>query len=55
MYGICGEQFVTQISFDDDGVVVATNFRFQHKPLQYQQDYINGLLETRRVCDMFND
>lgn len=27
-YGICGESFAAQINFDDDGVVIATNFRF---------------------------
>lgn len=27
-YGICGEQFSTDIVFDDDGSVTATRFRF---------------------------
>jgi Niemann-Pick C1 protein len=34
-YGICGEQYVTDIQFDDSGVVKATRFRFQHKPEFY--------------------
>jgi Niemann-Pick C1 protein len=51
LYGICGEQFSADIVFDDDGIVVATRFRFQLQPLLYQQDYINGLLETRRATD----
>lgn len=52
-FGICGEQFVTDISFNKNGEVDATRFRFQHKPLQYQEDYIRALVETRRVCDKY--
>lgn len=53
-FGICGEQFSADIIFDDSGIVVATRFRFQLQPLLYQQDYINGLLETRRATDQFS-
>lgn len=28
-YGICGEQFTSDIVFNDNGTVVATRFRFQ--------------------------
>ena len=51
MYGICGEQFSSDIVFDDNGVVVATRFRFNMQPLLYQVDFMNGLLETRRATD----
>ena len=51
-FGICGEQFVTDIVFDDNGKVSATRFRFQHKPLKYQSDFINALVETRKAADL---
>jgi Niemann-Pick C1 protein len=53
--GICGEQFVSDIIFDDSGKVSATRVRFQHKPLKYQSDFINALVETRRAADMYVD
>jgi len=52
-YGICGEQYVTDIQFDDAGHVSATRFRFQHKPEIYQENFIAGMLETRRAVDMY--
>lgn len=52
-FGICGEQFVTDISFNKNGEVDATRFRFQHRPVRYQEDYIRALVETRRVCDKY--
>lgn len=52
-YGICGEQFVTDINFDLDGKVTATRFRFSHTPVLYQKDFIDDLLLTRRVADKF--
>lgn len=53
-FGICGEQFSGDIIFDDEGKVSATRFRFQHQPLKYQVDFINGLIETRRATDLFS-
>lgn len=50
-YGICGEQYVTDITFDLDGKVSATRFRFQHTPVRYQDDFINDLILTRRATD----
>jgi hypothetical protein len=44
---------VSDIKFDDDGRVSATRFRFQHKPLKSQEDFIRGLVETRRATDLF--
>ena len=52
-HGICGEQFASDISFNENGKVTATRFRFQHKPVRHQRDYIRSLLETRRACDKF--
>jgi len=53
MYGICGEQFSLDIIFDDLDRVEATRFRFMHQVLRSQEDYIRGLLETRRATDQF--
>lgn len=53
-YGICGEQFVTDVSFDRNGKVAATRFRFSHTPVRYQDDFIRDLILTRRVADLFS-
>ena len=54
-YGICGEQYSGDIIFDDLGTVTATRFRYQNQPLKTQEDYIDGLLLTRRVMDIYAD
>jgi len=53
-YGLCGEQFSLDVIFDDLGVVRATRYRFQHQTMKSQEDYIRGLLETRRACDEYS-
>lgn len=53
MYGICGEQYSLDVVFDDEGKVETTRFRFQHQPLKSQEDYIAGLVETRKATDLF--
>ena len=53
MYGICGEQYSLDVVFDDEGKVETTRFRFQHQPLKSQEDYIAGLVETRKATDIF--
>lgn len=50
-YGICGEQFDTDIIFDSTGNVKTSRFRFQHKALKNQKDYINALRDTRYAVD----
>lgn len=50
-YGICGEQYSGDIIFDDFGSVTASRFRYQNQPLKYQEDYIAGLVETRKIMD----
>jgi len=52
-YGICGEQYSLDIVFNDEGKVETTRFRFMHKPLKSQEDYIAGLVETRKATDIF--
>ncbi len=54
-YGICGEQFLTDISFDKYGKVSSTRFRFSHTPVLYQDDFIRDLILTRRVADLYAD
>ena len=54
-YGICGEQYVTDISFDRNGKVSATRFRFSHTPVRFQDDFIRDLILTRRVADLFSE
>jgi hypothetical protein len=45
---------VSDISFDKNGKVAATRFRFAHTPVQYQDDFIRDLILTRRVADLFS-
>jgi len=52
-FGVCGEQFSLDIIFDDFGAVTSSRFRFQHTTQKSQQDYIDGLVETRRVTDEY--
>jgi len=54
-YGICGEQYSLDIVFNDEGKVETTRFRFMHKPMKTQDDYIAGLVETRKATDIFAD
>ena len=53
-YGICGEQYVSDINFDVNGKVVATRFRYMHTAVRYQDDFINDLILTRRATDIFS-
>ena len=50
-YGICGEQYSLDVIFDDTGRVSTSRFRFQHQVMKTQEDYIKGLVETRKACD----
>ena len=52
-YGICGEQYSQDVIFDDTGRVTSTRFRFQHQVQKTQEDYIKGLVETRKACDLY--
>jgi hypothetical protein len=35
--------------------VTATRFRYMNQPLKTQEDYINGLVETRKIMDIYAD
>ncbi|KAM3130411.1 hypothetical protein pb186bvf_017510 [Paramecium bursaria] len=50
-YGICGEQFETDIVTNDEGQVTASRLRFQHTPLHNSKEYILSLEQTRQVID----
>ena len=52
-YGICGEQYSLDVIFDDTGRVSTSRFRFQHQVMKTQEDYIRGLVETRKACDQY--
>ena len=53
-YGICGEQFVKDVVFDNEGNIESTRFRFQHPALRTQADYIRDLQTTRYIVDQYN-
>jgi Niemann-Pick C1 protein len=53
LYGICGEQYVQDVVFNDDGKVISTRFRFQHTMTYDDDDYTRALVETRKVADSF--
>jgi Niemann-Pick C1 protein len=52
-YGICGEQYVQDVVFNNDGKVISTRFRFQHTMTYVDDDYTRALVETRKVADTF--
>ena len=54
-YGICGEQYSQDVIFNDEGRVTTTRFRYQHQVQKTQEDYIKGLVETRKACDLYSD
>lgn len=41
-YGICGEQYVTDVTFDEEDKVVSSRLRVMHKPLHNSYDYIRA-------------
>jgi Niemann-Pick C1 protein len=54
-YSICGEQYQTDIVFDGEGNIKASRFRFQHKALINQDDFINSVRDTRKAVDKLAD
>mmetsp|Transcript_8387 Transcript_8387/g.16654 ORF Transcript_8387/g.16654 Transcript_8387/m.16654 type:complete len:928 (-) Transcript_8387:2404-5187(-) len=54
-YSICGEQYQTDIVFDGEGNVKASRFRFQHKSLISQSDFIDSVQDTRKAVDDLAD
>lgn len=50
-FGVCGEQYQTDIIFNDAGEIEASRFRFQHTALKSQSDFIDALRDTRYAID----
>lgn len=44
LYGICGEQYISDIIFNAAGKVTATRFRFQHTMVYDDNDFIRDLV-----------
>jgi Niemann-Pick C1 protein len=41
-YGICGEQYISDLRFDDNGDLVSSRLRVMTKPLRNSKDYIRS-------------
>ena len=50
-YGICGEQFNKDISFNDDGTIRSSRLRFMHTPLRGSEDYIKAAQSARQTIE----
>ena len=50
-YGICGEQYISDLRFDDDGKLKSSRLRVMTKPLRNSKDYIQAAREARMVVD----
>lgn len=46
-YGICGEQYISDLRFDNSGNLVSSRLRVMTKPLRNSADYIRSARETR--------
>jgi Niemann-Pick C1 protein len=54
-YGICGEQYISDLRFDDEGNLVSTRLRVMTKPLRNSADYIRSARETRMAMNYVMD
>lgn len=53
--GICGEPYMMDLSFDDEGKLDSTRFRFQHIALVNQTVFIDSLLETKNLLKKYTE
>ena len=53
--GMCGEPYLNDISFNDQGEIEASRFRFQHVPLVNQSVYVNAVLQTNAVARTYRN
>lgn len=53
--GLCGEPYVSDISFNDKGEIEASRFRFYHVALTDQEKYVKSVLQTNAVANKFKD
>jgi Niemann-Pick C1 protein len=54
-FAICGETYKGDIYFNDDGLIEATRFRFQHVPLTNQSVYVESVIQTKVVVANYSD
>ena len=52
---MCGEPYLNDISFNDQGEIEASRFRFQHVPLVNQSVYVNAVLQTNAVARTYRN
>lgn len=50
-YGICGEQYSSDLEFDEQGKLISTRLRVMHRPLRNSYDYIRAAREMRLAVD----
>ena len=53
--GMCGEPYLNDLAFNDNGEIEASRFRFQHVPLVNQSVYVNAVLQTNAVARTYRD
>jgi Niemann-Pick C1 protein len=51
---LCGEQYITDINFNEEGIIDATRLRFQHIALSNQSVYINSFVQTKTVIQKYS-
>lgn len=50
---VCGEPYINDIFFSEDGNIEATRFRFQHVPLKEQKTFVNSLIQTKVIVEEY--
>ena len=53
--GICGEQYVYDINFNDEGIIDATRLRFQHIALVNQSVFVDAFVQTKSIVNKFSN
>lgn len=52
---ICGEPFKGDITFDENGEIKASRFRFMHVALRRQPIYVNSVIQTNAIVRQYRD
>lgn len=52
---ICGEPYVSDITFNENGDIESSRFRFQHVALRNQSIYVNSVIQTNAVAREYRD
>ena len=52
---ICGEQYINDIYFNEDGIIDATRLRFQHIALTNQTVYLDSFIQTKNVVKKYSE